>query len=205
MRFISKLARHSSITLHGVFGGVGLSSAGNLNQLLFVTMFSDCKWLRSAVAVRLSSGLSTLLVLFLVELDGTSGVLHGGGHLHGLLSFTFESSLGHLEESLFDLGAFECTGFVEHHIVVLFSPCLSLGGGHLPVLLLIQFVSEADEREVGWVTGASIFDESLLPFVETVVRIEVSDIVTESATVSSTVESVSKRLELLLTSSIPDL
>ena len=71
MRFISKLARHSSITLHGVFGGVGLSSAGNLNQLLFVTMFSDCKWLRSAVAVRLSSGLSTLLVLFLVELDGT--------------------------------------------------------------------------------------------------------------------------------------
>jgi hypothetical protein len=161
--------------------------------------------LHSAIAVGLSRGLSTLLVLLLVELDGSCSVLHGVGHGDGLVSFTLEGGLRHHEESLFNLGAFESTGFVEHHIVVIFSPLLSLVGRNLSMLLLIQFISEADKGEIVRIARASIFDESLLPFIETVETVKVGKVVAQRAAVSSTVESVSERLELLLASGIPDL
>ena len=138
-----------------------------------MVLFSDSRLLHSAIAVGLSRGFSTLLVLLLVELDGSSGVLHRGRHLDSLISFTLEGSLGHHEESLFNFGAFEGTGFIEHHVVVIFSPLLSLVGGDLSMFGLIQFVSEANKGEIVRVARTSILDKSLLPFIETVETIKV--------------------------------
>jgi hypothetical protein len=59
--------------------GLAWPSSSDPGLLFFVVLFSDGRFLHSASAVGLSSGLATLLVLLLVQLDGTGGVTHAGG------------------------------------------------------------------------------------------------------------------------------
>ena len=73
------------------------------------------------------------------------------------------------------------------------------------MILLVKFVSEADEGEVVWIGWASILDETLLPLVETVETVQVCEVVHKCAAVSTPVESISEGLELLLTGGVPDL
>ena len=122
-----------------------------------------------------------------------------------MLSLALECSSGHISKCIFDINTIKSTRLIKHHVVILFAPSFAFASGDFSSVLLVDFVAEADEGEVVGVAGTSIFDESLLPLIETMETIEVSDVVAQRAAVGSTVESVSERLELLLASGIPDL
>ena len=71
------------------------------------------------------------------------------------------------------------------------------------MILLVKFVSEADEGEVVWIGWASILDETLLPLVKAVETVQVCEVVHKCAAISTPVERISEGLELLLASGVP--
>ena len=82
---------------------------------------------------------------------------------------------------------------------------LSSGGGYLAILLLVKLVAEADKWEGLRILRSRIFIEAVTPAAESLKRLLVGEIVAEGAAISTTIESIAKRLELLLTGGIPDL
>ena len=82
---------------------------------------------------------------------------------------------------------------------------LSSGGGYLAILLLVKLVAEADKWEGLRILRSRILIEAVTPAAESLRRLLVGDIVAEGAAISTTIESIAKRLELLLTGGIPDL
>lgn len=94
---------------------------------------------------------------------------------------------------------------MEEHVIVFAGPLLASGGGDLAFGLLVELVPDANEGERLRVLRSRILIEAVPPAGERLKRLLISYIIDEGAAVSTAVEGVAKRLELLLSSSVPDL
>lgn len=73
------------------------------------------------------------------------------------------------------------------------------------VLLNVNLVAEDNERKVLWVMGASLNKELIAPAVKSLKRFRAVDVVYEYTAVCASIEGDAKRLETLLTRSVPQL
>ncbi len=73
------------------------------------------------------------------------------------------SGPGNSGESLFNIFVIFSTSLEILQIAVVFRPLLGLQLINLPVLLLVNFVSDDDEGEVVWVLGSALEQEFLFP------------------------------------------
>ena len=164
--------------------------------------------MRSATVWSCNS-LSTILWIFpmfiLLKLQGTTSIWDCCWHRNCLLSISFEGSFGHLEECFVDTQSLHCTRLVKHHVIVFFCPCLSFRSGDATTGFLIKFVSDADEWEGLGIAWSSVFIETVPPSTERVETLSICDVIHECATVCSTIECVTKWLELFLTRRVPNL
>lgn len=94
---------------------------------------------------------------------------------------------------------------MEKHVIVFAGPLLASGGGDLAFGLLVELVPDANEGERLRVLRSRILIEAVPPAGERLKGLLISYIIDEGAAVSTAVKGVAKRLELLLSSSVPDL
>ena len=131
-------------------------------------------------------------MLLLCEFQGTTCVCNSCGHRDLLLSISFEGSFRHFEECLLYAQALDGTRLVEHHIVVILGPCLTLGDWDLPVSLLIELVANTDEWEGLWVAWSGVLVETISPSTKRVETLSIGNVIHEGAAVSSTIEGVAE-------------
>ena len=113
-------------------------------------------------------------------------------HAKSLLSIALERPLRHLDESLLDAGALDSAGLVEQHVVVFTGPLFAASTCNLPLLFLVQFVTDADEGETLRIRRSSVLMEAITPARQGIERRLASDIVDESAAVCTAIECVTK-------------
>ena len=73
------------------------------------------------------------------------------------------------------------------------------------MVLLIQFVTQANEWKALGVAWTRVLDKATLPFVKIFERLLICKVVAEGTTVGTSIERVSQRLELFLTCGVPNL
>ena len=144
-------------------------------------------------------------MLLLSQLQCTTCIWDCGWHSDLLLSISFEGSFCHFEKCFLNTQSLDCTRLVKHHVIVFLCPCLSLCCWHYTIGFLIELVANADEWERLRVTWSSILIEAIPPSSERVETLSIRDVINECATISTAIECITKRLELFLTSRIPDL
>ena len=130
-----------------------------------------------STTVRAGLGLATLLMILRLQLHATGGVPHCGRHHEGLLRFTLHGLLCHLQEGFLDTRAFDRTGLVKEHVIVITGPLLTTGGGHLTLRLLIELVANANEGERLGILRSRILVEAVSPATQRLKRLLVSDVV----------------------------
>ena len=89
--------------------------------------------------------------------------------------------------------------------MVVGAPFLSSLSGHLAIIYSINLVTKEYERESLHIVRTGVLNEAILPFVESIKACRVSQVISECAAVSTTVECEAERLELLLTGRVPNL
>ena len=144
-------------------------------------------------------------LLFKFDLISARCIRNIRWHLYLLLGFALHGLASHLFESVLNVHAVQRARLVEDHVVRFLGPRLAARSGHLALVLLIEFIAEADEGEGDGVRRPSIVEEALLPLVQVLERLHVSQVVRQRAAVRPTVESVAQRLELLLARGVPNL
>lgn len=159
----------------------------------------------NSAAVRACLCLSTLVVLFRFEFHSTWCVHHSGRHRHGLFTVSLQRQFGHLQKCLFDWSAIDSTRLVKEHVIVFSGPLLSFGSCDLSISFLIQLVSKTDKGERLGILRSRVLIEAIAPPGQCVKGLLVCDVVAQSATISTAIEGVAKRLELFLPSRVPDL
>jgi len=140
--------------------------------------------------------------------SGTRLGLGGDGHgrEHDRLGTLLEKSvLGDGLESLLDVDGLLGRSLEEGDVTLGLAPLLKTLGGNDTGVLHIDLVADDDEREAIGVTRGGLDQELVAPAVEVVESLGDVDIEHEDAAISTTVEGDTKRLETLLTGSIPDL
>ena len=162
-------------------------------------------WVIFSATVWLGLSLSTLCMIFLIQLKCSTCIWDCCWHRNLLLSISLKGCFCHLQKCVFYLKSFNGTSLVKHHIVVLFCPGLTLGSWYCTISLLIKLVSDTNEWEWLRVCWSCIFIESISPSAQSIETLGICDVINQSATISSTVEGVAKWLELFLPCSIPNL
>ena len=162
-------------------------------------------WVIFSATVWLSLSLSTLRMIFLIQLKCSARIWDCCWHSNLLLSISLKCGLCHLQKCVFYLKTLDGTRLVKHHVIVFLSPSLTLCSGYCTIGLLIQFIADANKREWLWVCWACIFIKAVSPSAQCIETLCICDVINKGAAVSSTVEGVAKWLELFLTCSIPNL
>jgi len=138
----------------------------------------------------------------------TGLTLGGDGHSRehdGLGTLLRKSVLGNGLESLFDVDSLLGRGLEERDVTLGGTPLLETLGGNNTSALHIDLVADDNEWEAIRVTRSGLDQELIAPAVQVVKGLGNVNIKHENAAISTTVESNTKRLETLLTSSIPNL
>ena len=121
------------------------------------------------------------------------------------MGLSFHRLSSHLFKRVLYINSVQRAGFIELDVVILTGPLLSACRRNLSLILLVQLISEADERKVLGIGRPCIFNESTLPLVQIFEGLLVREVVAECAAVGTSIESVAQRLELFLTSGVPNL
>ena len=144
-------------------------------------------------------------MICLLEFHASRGIHNRIRHLKGLLRVSLHSLFRHLQKRFLDAGSVKCRRLVKEHVIVLAGPLLALGGGHLALAFVVKLVPDANEGERLRVLRSRILIEAVPPEGERIERLLVRDVVDQGAAVGTAVERVTKRLELLLPSRVPNL
>lgn len=109
-------------------------------------------------------------------------------------------------ESLLDVDSFLCTGLKVRNVALALAP----GHGaflrdHAFALFNVDLVAENNEGKVFGIVRCSLDEKFVSPRIERFKGLCIVDVVAETATVSSSVEGHTKRLETFLTGGVPEL
>ena len=129
----------------------------------------------------------------------------GVRHDNLIVLFSCNTLLYHCDESFINTHSFLRGCFKIWHVVIFFAPCLCLVSVNFSLRLPVYLVAYQNEWERFWIVRAGVFDEAVLPFIQSIETSRVRQIIAEGAAVSPTVERKSQRLEFLLTGCIPNL
>ena len=127
------------------------------------------------------------------------------GKIHFFIFFLASSSFGDVLKGLFDICGILGWYLKELDVAMRFAPLLCLGFLDLSFCCFIQFISEDNKGEMFWILGLTLHEELISPRVEVIKWLRIGDIVNQHTTISTSVEGSTKRLESLLTCSVPNL
>jgi hypothetical protein len=130
----------------------------------------------------------------------------GGRCIHfTLIGLLLECILGNGLEGLLDIDGFLGRSLKERNVALGLAPSHGTLVGDDTLVLEIDLVTENNEWEVLRIAGTGLDEELIAPAVEVLKGLGDVDVENEHAAIGTTVESNTKALEALLTSSIPDL
>jgi hypothetical protein len=130
----------------------------------------------------------------------------GGRCIHfTLIGLLLECILGNGLEGLLDIDGFLGRSLKERNVALGLAPSHGTLVGDDTLVLEIDLVTENNEWEVLRIAGTGLDEELIAPAVEVLKGLGDVDVEHEHAAIGTTVESNTKALEALLTSSIPDL
>jgi len=150
-------------------------------------------------------------IAFLTRAAATRGIRlsllrdSDGWENNGLRTFLGKSVLGDGLESLLDIDGLLGRSLEEGDITLGCTPLLKTLGGNNTSVLHIDLVANDNEWETIRVTRSSLDQELITPAVQVVECLCNINIKHEHTAICTTVESNTKRLETLLTGSIPNL
>jgi len=116
-----------------------------------------------------------------------------------------KSVLGDSLEGLLDVDGLLSRGLEEGDVTLGCAPLLETLGGHNTGVLHIDLVADNNEWETIRITRGSLDQELVAPAIKVVEGLGNIHIEHKNAAISTTIESDTKRLETLLTGSIPNL
>jgi hypothetical protein len=148
--------------------------------------------------------LSAFGIIISWQSHGTTCTTEWSGHVEATSSSSRLGGLGlsHLSEHIFYLLVLSCASLDVGDASVLGAPSFGLVILHWAG---ISFIANKNEGERLWLVRCSVFQEVFLPDVESLEWFRVAQIENKAAGIWTTVEGVTKSIEFLLASSIPDL
>ena len=127
------------------------------------------------------SPLSPLLLILSLSILGV-------WHYDLISTLPSDAHFDHLDESFADVLSLLGRGLKVQHVIILLAPGSRFVAVHLSLRLSVHLVADENEWEILGIVRSCIFNEALLPLIESVKTGSVRQIKSESAAISTSIE-----------------